>query len=72
MGSTTTTIDCWVSLTSFASRLVQKIKIVICGGGRQCCTVGTFHRTANILVKHLNSDVEQTRRGIVLLIFLFT
>ena len=31
-GSTTTTIDCLVSLTSFVSLLVQKIGIVFCGG----------------------------------------
>ena len=40
-------------------------------GARQCCTVVTLHRTANIRVKHLNSDNKQTRRGIVLLILLF-
>ena len=45
-----------------------KSKIVICRGARQCCTVVTLHRTANIRVKHLNSDIKQTRRGIVLLI----
>ena len=28
----------------------------------------TLHRTANIRVKHLNSDIKQTRRGIVLLL----
>ena len=31
----------------------------------------TLHRTANIRVKHLNSDIKETRRGIVLLILLF-
>ena len=30
----------------------------------------TLHRTANIRVKHLNSDNKQTRRGIVILILL--
>ena len=35
-----------------------------------CCTVVTLHRTANIRVKHLNSDIKQTRRGIVLLLLL--
>ena len=30
----------------------------------------TLHRTANIRVKHLNSDIKQTHRGIVLLILL--
>ena len=30
----------------------------------------TLHRTANIRVKHLNSDIKQTRRGIVLLLLL--
>ena len=47
-----------------------KSRIVICGGARQCCTVVTLHRTANIRVKHLNSEIKQTRRGIVLLILL--
>ena len=31
----------------------------------------TLHRTANIRVKHLNLDIKETRRGIVLLILLF-
>ena len=31
----------------------------------------TIHRTAELRVKHLNSDIEQTRRGKVLLKFLF-
>ena len=31
---------------------------------------GGADRTANLRVKHLNSDIEQTRRGIVLLVFL--
>ena len=31
----------------------------------------TLHRTANFRVKHPNSDIEQARRGIVLLILLF-
>ena len=31
----------------------------------------TLHRTANIRVKHINSDIKETRRGIVLLILLF-
>ena len=30
----------------------------------------TLHRTANFPVKHLNSDIEQIRKGIVLLILL--
>ena len=30
----------------------------------------TLHRTANFRVKLLNSDIEQTRRGIVLLVVL--
>ena len=28
----------------------------------------TLHQAANFRVKHLNSDIEQTRRGIILLI----
>ena len=31
----------------------------------------TLHRTANFRVKHPNSDIEQARRVIVLLILLF-
>ena len=30
----------------------------------------TLHRTANFRVKHLNSDIEQIRKGIVLLVLL--
>ena len=30
----------------------------------------TLHRTVNFRVKHLNSGIEQTRRGIVLLVLL--
>ena len=35
------------------------------------CTGVTLHRVANFRVKHLNSDIEQTRRGIVLLVLLY-
>ena len=41
------------------------------GGLDSDCTVVTLHRTANFRVKHFNSDIEQARRGILLLIILF-
>ena len=31
----------------------------------------TLHRTANFRVKDLNSDIEQTRMGIILLVLLY-
>ena len=31
--------------------------------------ISTLHRVANFRVKHLDSDIEKTRRGIILLIF---
>ena len=57
-------------VNNFCIPFGTKNKIVICGVARQCCTVVTLHRTAKIRLKHLNSDIEQTRRGIVLLILL--
>ena len=48
-----------------------KIKISIFGGLDSDCTEWTLHRVASFRVKHLNSDIEQTRRGVILLIFLF-
>ena len=35
------------------------------------CTVVALHRDANFRVKHLNLNIEQTRRGIILLALLF-
>ena len=70
-GSRTTNIDCWVSLASVVSLLGQKSKISICGGLDSDCTVLTPHRIMNFRVKHLNSAIEQTRRGIMLLVLLF-
>ena len=48
-----------------------KSKILICGGLDSDCTVVTRHRTANFRLKHLNAGIEQTRRGIILLVLLF-
>ena len=48
-----------------------KSEILICGGLDSDCTVVTLHRNANFRVKHFNSVIEQTRRGIVLLLLLF-
>ena len=48
-----------------------KSRILICGVLGSDCTVVTLHRTANFRVKHLNSGIEQTRRGIILLVLLF-
>ena len=48
-----------------------KNRILICGVLDSDCTVVTLHRTANFRVKHLNSGIEQTRRGIILLGLLF-
>ena len=46
-------------------------KIPICGMLDSDCTEVTLHRAAIFRVKHLNSDIEQTRRGIVLLVLLY-
>ena len=50
---------------------IVKSKILLCGGLDSDCTVVTLHRTANFRVKHLNWEIEQTRRGIVLPVLLF-
>ena len=68
--SRTTIIDCWISLTSFVS-FGTKSKMSICGGHDSDCTEVTPHRGANFQVKHFNSDIEQTQRGIILLVLLF-
>ena len=39
-----------------------KRKILLCGGFDSDCTVVTLHRTASFRVKHLDSEIEQTRR----------
>ena len=41
-----------------------KSRILICEGLDSDCTVVTLQRTANFRVKHLDSVVEQTRRGV--------
>ena len=46
------------------------IKIPICGGLDSDCTEVTLHRVAKFRVKYLNSDFEQTQRGIILLVLL--
>ena len=41
------------------------------GGLDSDCIEVTVHRVANFRVKHLNSDFEQTRRSIILLVLLY-
>ena len=41
------------------------------GGLDSECTVVNLQRIANFRVKHLDSGIEQTRRGIILLVLLF-
>ena len=48
-----------------------KSRILFCGGLDSDCTVVTLHRAANFRVKHLNSVIEQTRRGMILLVLPF-
>ena len=45
--------------------------LLLYGGLDSDCTVVTLQRTANFRVKHLNSEIEQTRRVTVLLVLLF-
>ena len=66
-----TTIDCRVSLTNFISLLVQKSRYQSVGGLDSNCAEMNLHRVANFQFKHLNSDFEQIRRGIILLVLLF-
>ena len=54
----------------FCIALCTKSRILVCGGLDSDCTVVTLHRIANFRVKHLNSSIEQTRRGIKLLLLL--
>ena len=44
--------------------------IPICGGPDVHCTVVTPHRVANFRVKHFNSNIERTRRRIIILLVL--
>ena len=62
-GSRKTTIDCWVSLTSFVSLFDSKSNILIFGVLDSDCTLVTLHRIANFRNKHLNSGIEQTQWG---------
>ena len=48
-----------------------QIKISICGGLDSDCTVVTLHRVAKFRIKHLNSDIQRTRRGNIVLILQF-
>ena len=43
----------------------------ICGGLGSDLTEVTLHRVANFRFKHLNSDIAQLQRGIVLLVLLY-
>ena len=58
-------------VTSFCIAFCTKNWILVCGGLDFDCTVTTLHRIANFRVKQLNSGIEQTRRGINLLVLLF-
>ena len=44
---------------------------IICDGIDSDCTVVTLQRVANFRVKHLNSDIERTRRDVISLVLLF-
>ena len=48
-----------------------KSRILICAELDSDCTVVSLHRIANFRVKHLNLAIEQTRRGIILLVLVF-
>ena len=67
--SRTTTIDCWVSLTSFVSFLVQKVRYQSVGC-RERLHCSDPHRVGNFRVKHLNLDIEWTRRVVILVVLL--
>ena len=53
-------------VNKFCISFCTKIKIPICGGIDSDCTEVTLHRVANFRGKHLNSGIEQARRGIKL------
>ena len=48
-----------------------KSKISICGELDSDCTEVTLHGVVNFRVKHLKSDIEQTRRGKIILAIAF-
>ena len=48
-----------------------EIMISTCGVLDSDCTEVTIQRVANFRVKHLNSDIAQIRRGIILLLLPF-
>ena len=56
-------------VNKFCIPLGTEIKISICGVLDSDCTEVTLHRVANFRAKQFNSDIEQTRRGIILLLF---
>ena len=58
-------------VNKFCIHFDTKNKITICGGLDSDYIEVTLHRVANFRVKHLNSDIEKTRRGMILLILLF-
>ena len=58
-------------VNKFCIPFCREIKISICGGLDSDCTEVTLQRDANFRFKHLNSDIEQTRRGITLLVLQF-
>ena len=59
------------TVNKFCIPFGTKSKIMICGGLDSDCTVVILHRTANIRVTHLYSVIEQSWRGIILLVLLF-
>ena len=58
-------------VSKFCISFGKEIKISICGGLDSDCTVVNLHRVVTFRVKHLNSDIEQTRRAIILISLLF-
>ena len=58
-------------INKFCIPFGEKIKISICGVRDSDCIEVSLHRVANFRVKHLYSDIEPTRRGIILLLLLF-
>ena len=55
----------------FCIHFDTKSTILFCGVLDSDCTVMTLHRMANFPLKHLNSDTEWTRRGIIVIVLLF-
>ena len=58
-------------VNKFCIAFCTESKKSICGVFDSDCTVVTLHRVAKFLVKHLNSDIQQTRRAIIILVLLF-